>query len=33
VDRVIFRVLLSGGAVVDLARKRSGGWFLVGIVD
>ncbi len=33
VDRVVFRVLLSGGAVVDLARERSGGWFLVGVVD
>ena len=32
-DRVIFRVLLSGGAVVDLARERSGRWFLVGVVD
>jgi hypothetical protein len=33
VDRVIFRVLLSGGAVVDLARERSGDWLLVGVVD
>ena len=33
VDRVFFRVLLSDGAVVDLARECSGGWFLVGIVD
>ena len=33
VDRMIFRVLLSCGAVVDLARERSGGWFLVGVVD
>lgn len=33
VDRVVFRVLLSGGAVVDLARERSGGWLLVGVVD
>ncbi len=33
VDRVIFRVLLSGGAVVDLARERSGGWSLIGMVD
>lgn len=32
-DRTIFRVLLSGGAVVDLARERSGGWLLVGVVD
>ena len=33
VDRVVFRVLLSGGAVVDLARDRSDGWLLVGVVD
>lgn len=33
VDRVVFRVLLSGGAVVDLAQDRSGGWLLVGVVD
>jgi hypothetical protein len=33
VDRVIYRVLLSGGAVVDLARERSGDWLLVGVVD
>jgi hypothetical protein len=32
-DRLVFRVLLCGGAVVDLARERSGGWFLVGILD
>jgi hypothetical protein len=32
-DRLVFRVLLSGGTVVDLARERSGGWFLVGVVD
>lgn len=32
VDRVVFRVLLSGGAVVDLARERSG-WSLLGVVD
>lgn len=32
-DRFIFRVLLSGGAVVDLAREKSGGWLLVGVVD
>lgn len=32
VDRLVFRVLLSGGAVVDLARDRSG-WSLVGMVD
>jgi len=33
VDRVVFRVLLSGGLVADLARERSGGWSLVGVVD
>ena len=33
VDRLVFRVLLSGGIVVDLARERSGEWFLVGMVD
>ena len=34
-DRIVFRVLLSGGAVADLAREkgRSGGWLLVGVVD
>jgi hypothetical protein len=32
-DRMVFRVLLSGGAVVDLARERSGDWLLVGVVD
>jgi len=32
-DRFVFRVLLSGGAVVDLAREKSGGWLLVGVVD
>ena len=32
-DRLVFRVLLSGGTVVNLARERSGGWFLVGVVD
>jgi hypothetical protein len=34
VDRLIFRVLLSGGAVVDLALEiGSGEWLLVGVVD
>ena len=34
VDRLVFRVLLSGGAVVDLALERaSGEWLLVGMVD
>ena len=31
-DRVVVRVLLSDGAVVDLAGGR-GGWFLVGVAD
>ena len=33
VDRVLFRVAVSGGGIVDLALKRSGGWSLVGMVD
>lgn len=33
VDRMVFRVLLSGGAMVDLTRERSGDWLLVGLVD
>lgn len=38
VDRSIFRVLLSCGSVVDLARERRDGgdperWFLVGVED
>ena len=33
VDRRVFRVLLSGGAVVDVAQDRSSEWFLVGVVD
>lgn len=32
-DQLLFRVLLSGGEVVDLARRRSGGWVLVGVMD
>ena len=32
-DRTLFRVLLSGGAVIDVAKERSRGWFLVGVVD
>lgn len=32
-DRLVFRVLLSGGLVANLARERSGGWSLVGMVD
>ena len=31
-DRTLMRVLLSDGAVVDLAHERSG-WFLVGVAD
>jgi hypothetical protein len=33
VDRLLFRVVVSGGGVVDLALERAGGWFLVGVVD
>jgi hypothetical protein len=34
VDRLVFRLLLAGGAVVDLALERaSGEWLLVGVVD
>jgi hypothetical protein len=33
VDRLVFRVALSGGAVVDLARERASGWFLAGVAD
>jgi hypothetical protein len=33
VDRLVFRVALSGGAVVDLAREGSSGWFLAGVAD
>ena len=32
VDRMVFRLLLEGGAVVEVARERHG-WFLVGVVD
>jgi hypothetical protein len=32
VNRTVVRVLLSDGAVVDLAREDSG-WFLVGVED
>lgn len=32
-DRSVFRVLLSCGSVVDLARENPGGWFLVGVED
>lgn len=33
VDRLVVRVLLTGGAVVDLARYEEDEWRLVGIVD
>jgi hypothetical protein len=33
IDRLVFRILLSGGTVVDLARERAGGWYFVGVVD
>ncbi len=32
-DRLVFRVLLSGDVVVDLARERASGWELLGVVD
>jgi hypothetical protein len=32
-DRNLFRVLLSDGAVVDLARENGGEWSLVGVAD
>lgn len=32
VDRTVVRVLLSDGAVVDLAREGCG-WFLIGVAD
>ena len=32
-DRNLFRVLLSNGAVVDLARENCGAWALVGVAD
>ncbi len=34
VDRLVFRVLLAGGAVVDLAFERaSGEWLVAGVAD
>lgn len=33
VDRAVYRVLLSGGVVADLACDRSGEWLIVGVVD
>ena len=34
VDRFVFRVLLAGGSVVDLALERtSGEWLVAGVVD
>ena len=32
-DRLVFRVLLAGGVVAELALERSEGWFLVGVAD
>ena len=32
-DRLVFRALLSGGVIVDLAWERFGGWSLAGVVD
>jgi hypothetical protein len=32
-ERSLFRVLLSDGAVVDLARESCGAWALVGVAD
>jgi hypothetical protein len=32
-DRLVFRVLLAGDIVAELALERSGGWFLVGVAD
>ncbi len=32
VDRLVYRVSLSEGAVLDLARERSG-WVLAGVTD
>jgi hypothetical protein len=32
-DRRLFRVLLSDGSVVDLARENDGGWYLVETLD
>ena len=32
-DRLVFRVLLAGGAVAELALESPGGWFLVGVAD
>jgi hypothetical protein len=34
VDRLVFRVLLAGGAVVDLALEgTTGEWLVAGVVD
>jgi hypothetical protein len=32
-DRLVFRVLLVGGAVAELALERSGDWVLIGVAD
>jgi hypothetical protein len=34
VDRLVFRVLLAGGSVVDLALEgTTGEWLVAGVVD
>jgi hypothetical protein len=33
VDRLQVRVVVAGGAIVDLALDRTGGWTITGIVD
>jgi hypothetical protein len=33
VDRTVFRVLLGGGSVVEVALERSGDWSLTGVAD
>lgn len=32
-DRMVFRVLIAGGTIAELARERSGEWFLTGVMD
>ena len=32
-DRLVFRVLLAGGTVAELALERPGDWFLIGVAD
>lgn len=33
VDRLLFRLVVTGGAIVDLARNSTGEWVLTGVVD